>query len=110
MKTDVFPVEDSVPVVWSRARLDWQIKSRSKRADQARFRASVHGPACRECDDLDGRVELPLISRRRDYTYGWVYRLGLFGLPNPYVKMADSPECAAYDLGRDEAQLIDWQK
>jgi len=119
MKTDVFPVEDSVRVVWSRAcrdcEMEWQIKSRSKRADQARFSGSVHGPACSvdymvQCDGLDERLELPLHSYSQDQMYGCVYRAGLFGHPYPYEWPTDGRLTAAYDLGRDEAQLIDWQK
>jgi len=126
MRTDVFPEEDSVRVVWSRAclecegdcEMEWQIKSRSKRADQTRFSGSVHGfledgSPCGDCVGTDGRTNLPLISYAANTAFQEPYRAGLFGRRYPYPAPTNEFERskrAAYDLGRDEAQLIDWQK
>lgn len=133
MKTDVFPKEDSVRVVWAPfcdcqeckkegASYDWKVKSRSKRAGQDRFSVTpcgrLDGGSDERCCDASASEDncgADYIERRGIeglQAYGHAdlssaYFDGLMDRPKTWDH--DAAQRLAYQLGCDEAQLIDWQ-
>jgi len=120
MRTDVFPEEDSVPVAWDEAEEGWVVWDEYA---HERFQNSPHGYLAggRACSELplhrnfggeieleycysDGlRTDLPLFTSQKRSE---AYFAGLNGDSSPWP----NAYTYAYNLGRDEAQLIDWQK
>lgn len=132
MRTDVFPEEDSVRVVWvmscncedciaEGSSHRWKIQSRSKRARQLRFVANACGPVddsdedCTTHPQPENNCQVDYIERRGIeglQAYGHAdlssaYFDGLMDRPKTWDH--DAAQRLAYQLGRDEAQLIDWQ-
>jgi len=123
MKTDVFPEEDSVRVVWDEVMNDWGFENSEEAAE--RFQHGPHGylDNGRMCSELPfhprvgGEIELEYcysdgprtnLSLSINRTMSAAYFAGLHGASSR--PRSNAAYAYAYDLGRDEAQLIDWQK
>lgn len=132
MRTDVFPEEDSVRVVWvmscncedciaEGSSHRWKVQSRSKRARQLRFAANACGPVddsdedCTTHPQPENNCQVDFIGRigieaLRAYGHAGLSRAYFDGLMGRRGVDLDGDQRDAYYLGVDEAQLIDWQK